>query len=47
MRCLKPVRATRWTASHSSQATRPDMRSGPTIAIAPNRETVAIVPLSR
>jgi hypothetical protein len=34
MRFLKPVSATRWTASQSSQATKPDMRTRPTLAIA-------------
>ena len=46
-RFLKPVRTKRWTASHSSQAGKPEARTRPTLATAVKREIVASVPLSR
>src|SRR5271168_1084328 len=45
-RFLKPVRKARCTTSHISQPGSPATRSGPTLTMARNRETVAIIPRS-
>ena len=46
-RFLKPMMYQRCTASHSSQAMKPDVRKLRICAIAENREIVAILPLSK
>src|SRR3982074_2031368 len=44
---LKPTRYTRCSTSHISQAIKPLNSSGPILATAENRDTVAIEPLSK
>jgi hypothetical protein len=47
MRFLNPVKNTRWTTSHSCQPMKLEARMGPMVAMARNREIVAIVPRPR
>ena len=44
---LKPTRYTRCSTSHISQAMKPLNSSGPILATAENRDTVAMEPLSK